>query len=127
MFGCREETAGVAAVARRVPGNGNMSSRTESVGFGDLPLHVLENLMYHVLQLGDVDAVRSCRLVCKAWNSSGVMHLQILQVLLCVLNRHPTAHTVRTALIISITPMHTSKGLSVCPRIEVGKRCYSAH
>lgn len=71
MFCCRLETNGVAAVARQTPGNRNLSSTIESVGFGDLPLHVLENLMYHVLQLGDVDAVRSCRLVCKAWHKSG--------------------------------------------------------
>lgn len=51
----------------------NTTNTVESVGFGDLPLHVLENLMYHVLQLGDVDAVRSARLVCKAWHSSGVV------------------------------------------------------
>jgi hypothetical protein len=41
------------------------------ISFGDLPWHVLETLMYYVLQLGDVDAVRSCRLVCKSWNAAG--------------------------------------------------------
>lgn len=43
----------------------------ECHGFGDLPPHVLETLMYHVLRLGSVDTVRSCRLVCKAWRSAG--------------------------------------------------------
>jgi hypothetical protein len=73
---CSVGSARVAVVERHSCVSGQMATNlqngiVESLGFGDLPPHVLETLMYHVLQLGDVDVVRSCRLVCKAWHRSG--------------------------------------------------------
>lgn len=85
MLCCSVDSAGVAMVQQEGASASNSHSKeaeqsttvlsnstVESLGFGDLQPHVLETLMYHVLQLGDVDAVRSCRLVCKAWHSAGV-------------------------------------------------------